>query len=91
VRVVGGRLVDFWESWCRGAVVVVVVRWGIGYVVEVVVEVDEEFGGIAEVAVVEDWCWVGVAFCRVEVPTSAFASEGCRWCTVAPRALLALC
>jgi hypothetical protein len=39
---------------------VVVVGGGIGYMVEVVVEVSEEFGCMTEV-VVEDWRWVGAA------------------------------
>jgi hypothetical protein len=69
---------------------VVVVAGGIGYVAGVVVEVGEEFGRIVEV-VEEDWRWVDATFGRAEVPISALASEGCQRCTVAPRALLAVC
>jgi uncharacterized membrane protein YeaQ/YmgE (transglycosylase-associated protein family) len=61
---------------------VVVVGGGIGYMAEVVVEVGDEFGCMAKV-VVEDWCWVGCACGRADVPASALAGEVCQRCTVA--------
>jgi hypothetical protein len=50
VRVVDGRLTDFWGLWCQGMAGVMVASWGIGYVAEVA-EVDEGFGCMTEVAV----------------------------------------
>jgi hypothetical protein len=39
----------------------------------------------------EGWHWVGVAFDRAEALASVPTGEGCQYCTVALRALLALC
>jgi hypothetical protein len=55
VQVVDGWLADSWDLWCQGTTGVVVAGRGIGYVVEVVVEVGGEFGCMTEVLV-----WIGV-------------------------------
>jgi hypothetical protein len=61
--------------------------WECDIVVEVVAADNE---GCACVVEVEGWCWWDAAFDQAEALASIPAGEGCRCCTIAPRALLAL-
>jgi hypothetical protein len=76
VRVVGVRLMGFWDMWCR-FVAKVVVGGRDGCVVEVV-------GGGSDYAVaVGGWCWADDGYDREWLHVSALIDEGYRQYTAA--------